>query len=76
MTLYECLWIVIAPAVLLSWYYLIKGWKTFLPRYSRMPHNPYPHRYIGKSGFNRRLTVEEFNANINVYFVVVGGENE
>jgi beta-1,4-mannosyltransferase len=43
MTIYEILWIIIAPAVVLSWYYLIKGWKTFLPKRTKMPHNPYPH---------------------------------
>jgi egghead protein (zeste-white 4 protein) len=43
MTLYEILWLVIAPAVVLSWYYLLKGWKTFLPWHLEMPHNPYPH---------------------------------
>ena len=42
MTFYEILWIIIAPAVVLSWYYFIKGWTSYLPGKVDMPHNPYP----------------------------------
>ncbi|OGO20809.1 MAG: hypothetical protein A2144_03390 [Chloroflexi bacterium RBG_16_50_9] len=43
MTIYEILWLIIAPAVILSWYYLIRGWKSFIPQCNDLPHNPYPH---------------------------------
>ncbi|MGD0793985.1 MAG: glycosyltransferase family 2 protein [Dehalococcoidales bacterium] len=42
LTAYEIIWIIIAPAVVLSWYYLIRGWKTYIPKHYLMPDNPHP----------------------------------
>lgn len=42
MTIYEILWLIVLPGMALSWYYLLKGRKTYIPNFS-MPHNPYPH---------------------------------
>lgn len=37
------------------------------------PGNKWPERYAGKSGFNRRITQEEFNKNTKEFCIRIGG---
>jgi egghead protein (zeste-white 4 protein) len=42
MTIAEIIYLILVPGILASWYYLIRGWRTYISRYHVMPHNPYP----------------------------------
>ena len=43
MTVAQIIYIILVPGIIASWYYLIRSWRTFIPRHYTMPHNPYPH---------------------------------